>query len=561
MTVLLAGSAALSAPLVSLATSHDHGGHGGTPVNPPGTNTLRIPPAYAGGMLMAEARKLELWPGTMTDVLALNGTVPGPTIRVTKGGNFSAHVMNLLGEPLVLHWHGILAPASQDGHPRDAIAAGQSAMIGFPVNQQAGTYWYHAHTDMLTGKQAYLGLAGLFIVEDPAEAALGLPTGDHDVPLLLADRRPDANKQLPYAPTMMEIATGWLGTEVLANGTPSAVLSVDTGLYRLRLVNASNARVLKVGLSDNSQFQLIANDAGLLSAPVAVSALRLAPGGRAEILISFAGRTAGSLVKLVSHPFDPPAGHGGGHGGGATMTGPMQGTELDLLTFVVDRLVTASPVPPVTLVRFAGHDPMQARRTRQFSLGLSHDGRHQINGMTFSMQRVDFTVPKGELEIWEFTDTTGDFHPMHPHAAQFQVLSRSSAAVLPPEDTGWKDTVLVNPMETVRVLVRFDAHEGVFVQHCHNLEHEDDGMMQNFEVRAGAVVEPTGPPLQVEQMGDLVHVSWPMSAEGYQLQARSGLDHMAEWQAVPHTPSMAGERMTVVIEVAGAAQFFRLYKP
>lgn len=521
-----------------------------------GANPLRLPPGYTGGILRAEARKLELWPGSLTDVLALNGSMPGPTVRVSTGGLFSTLIENQLGEALVLHWHGLLAPAAQDGHPRDAIAAGQSAMIRFPVNQRAGTYWYHAHTDGLTGKQAYQGLAGLFLVEDPAEAALGLPLGDHDVPLLLADKRPTASRQLPYAPTMMDVAGGWLGTEVLANGAPNASLAVDTGLYRLRLVNASNARVFKVGLDDLAPFQLIANDAGLLPAPVTVSTVRLPPGGRVEILVSFAGRSLGSFVKLVSHAYVAPAGHGGMAGG------LPQGARLELLTFSVERPASGTPTLPTTLVPLVAHEAKNARRTRRFSLGMGMGmaGGHQINGTAYSLQRVDFTVPKGELELWEFTDTLGDFHPMHLHGAHFQVLSRSGTAALPPEDTGWKDTVLVGPLETVRVLVRFDAHPGVFVLHCHNLEHEDDGMMQNFEVTTDTVVGPAGPTLLIEREGDRVRLSWPVTDASYQLQSRDGVERSAEWQPVSQASEPTNGRWSVSLGATGLARLFRLHK-
>lgn len=551
-----AGGATLGGPWLSLASGQATGERSLARINPPGTNMLRQPTAFTGGTLKAQASKLELWPGRLTDVLALNGSVPGPTIRITTGGLFSTLVENQLSEPLVLHWHGLLAPASQDGHPRDAIAAGQSAMIRFPVNQRAGTYWYHAHTDMLTGKQAYQGLAGLFLVEDPAEAALGLPTGDHDVPLLLADKRPNASHQLPYAPTMMDVAGGWLGTEVLANGVPNAYLAVDTGTYRLRLVNASNARVFRVGLDDLAPFQLIANDAGLLPAPVTVSTLMLPPGGRVEILVGFAGRSLGSLVKLVSHAYVAPAGHGG-------MTGGLpQGAKLDLLLFSVERPVPGAPTLPATLVPFLAHAAKDARRTRKFSLGMSMGmgGGHQINGTAYNLQRVDFTVPQGELEIWEFTDTLGDFHPMHLHGAHFQVLSRGGAAALPPEDTGWKDTVLVGPLETVRVLVRFDAQAGIFVLHCHNLKHEDDGMMQNFEVTTGTVVESSGPPLLIEHTASQVQLSWPSSATGYQLQTRDGVGPAVEWQTVGLIPERTGDRWQLRVEATATAQFFRLLK-
>ena len=107
---------------------------------------------------------------------------------------------------------------------------------------------------------------------------------------------------------------------------------------------------------------------------------------------------------------------------------------------------------------------------------------HLINGAIYSLGRIDFSVPWDELEIWEFQNRSDEFHPMHPHGTHFQVLSRSDSTNLPPEDTGAKDTVLLNPNETVRVLIKFDSVAGLFVQHCHNLEHEDAGMMRNYRV-------------------------------------------------------------------------------
>ena len=169
-------------------------------------------------------------------------------------------------------------------------------------------------------------------------------------------------------------------------------------------------------------------------------------------------------------------------------------------------------------------------------------------------------MPKDELEVWEFTDTTGEFHPMHPHGAHFQVLSRSGTTTLPPEDTGWKDTVLVGPNEIVRVAIKFDAYKGIFVQHCHNLEHEDEGMMQNFEVKTGDAVQPQGPALSIERMGTMLHISWPMPATGYQLESRESLDTASDWQPVNQMPEMLGDRMSIMIEPSDGTRFFRLAK-
>lgn len=444
---------------------------------------VRFPPDWNGSPLIAAPAGIEVWPGVSTPLLALNGSVPAPTIRVRRGQRFHAHVRNQLAEKLVLHWHGIISPASMDGNPRDAVAPGHGYEVNFPIRQPAGTYWYHAHTDGLTAKQAYLGLAGFFIVEDPAERRLRLPGGDHDLPLLLQDKRTHGEMNLAYEPVEMDAMTGFLGDAVFVNNTPQPWLSVDRGLYRLRLLNGSNARVFRVGFPDERPYLLIANDAGLLPAPVEVSTIMLAPGQRAEILVNFSSLNVGDSLTLMSHPFE-----GGMHGGGmstASMDGemqmPSQGAEMELLTFHVDREARGHSTIPQRLAHFHPYNPAEARTTRSFVITV--DGMmHLINGALFDINRNDFTVPSGELEVWEYVNNSDEFHPMHPHGALLQVLERHGMDMLPPEDTGWKDTVLLAPGETVRVLVRFDDYQGDYVHHCHNLEHEDSGMMQNFRV-------------------------------------------------------------------------------
>ena len=444
---------------------------------------VRFPPDLRGNTLTAAPADIEVWPGHHTSLFGLNGSVPAPTIRVGRWHRFAANVNNQLAEPLVLHWHGILSPAHMDGNPRDAVGPGQGYTVDFPIRQQAGTYWYHAHTDRFTSKQVYLGLAGFFIVEDPAEHRLRLPDGDHDVPLLLQDKRTNGEMNLAYAPEEMDAMTGFLGDAVFVNNTPQAWLSVDRGLYRLRLLNGSNARVFRVGFPDERPYQLMANDAGLLPAPVEVGTVMLAPGQRAEILVDFSPLKVGDSLTLMSHPFE-----GGGHGGGmtpASMDGPMpmpaQGAEMELLTFYVDREARGRNKIPQRLAQFQPYNPADARTTRTFVITV--DGMmHLINGALFDIDRTDFTVPFGELEIWQYVNQSDEFHPMHPHGALMQVLERHGMDMLPAEDTGWKDTVLVAPGETVRVLVRYDTHAGPYVHHCHNLEHEDNGMMQNLDV-------------------------------------------------------------------------------
>jgi FtsP/CotA-like multicopper oxidase with cupredoxin domain len=342
---------------------------------------------------------------------------------------------------------------------------------------------------------------------------------------------------------MMDVMSGYLGDVMLVNGTPDAWLSVDRGLYRFRLLNGSNARIYKVALSDGRSFHLIGTDGGLLPAPMAVTSVMLAPGQRLEVLVDFSQYAPGASVVLKSLTFA---------GSGGMMGGPQQGAEMDLLRFYVDSTTTGNANVPAALQPLTPLTSAQAKRTRVFTLAMS-GMVHTINGEAFNMQRTDFTVPFGDVEIWEYRNTGTEPHPMHAHAAHCQVLSRSSAASLTSEDAGWKDTVLVNAGETVRVLTRFDSHPGLFVHHCHNLEHEDAGMMQNFEV-----LPP--PALAVRRDGASVSLSWPGSELGWTLESSTEPNGMV-WGPVMQPPAVVGGRWTVTVTELTGERFYRLMKP
>ena len=246
-------------------------------------------------------------------------------------------------------------------------------------------------------------------------------------------------------------------------------------------------------------------------------------------------------------------GMGMDHGMG--MTSGAQGADLEILRFHVDREGKGPRAKPALLSPIPAYDRAQAKRTRTFTLDMVGMMSHGINGAPFNVKRVDFSVPLGELEIWEFRNTTDEIHPMHPHGALCQVLDRNGNTKLPPEDTGWKDTVLVWPNETVRVLIRFDAYAGLFVSHCHNLEHEDSGMMQNFEV-----LPPSPVRVEVERQGNRVTVSYPVSAFDYTLESADSLAPAAQWSKVAESPTLKGDRLTVTLLETSGIRFYRLRK-
>ena len=271
--------------------------------------------------------------------------------------------------------------------------------------------------------------------------------------------------------------SGYLGNTVLVNGTPDAELSLAAMRYRFRLLNGSNARIFRVAFGDNRAFDVIAGDGGLLERAVTTTALFLAPGERAEILVDFSRDPLGASIPMISAAFTV-------RGGGMGMGGSSQGASASLVRLVVGRAGSAPAALPARLASIDRLDPARAQVQRRFVMNMGmppFPGAFTINDRSFDAARVDVRVERGVLEVWDIVNASTEPHPFHVHATQFQVVSRSTGA-LSTHELGLKDTVLVWPGETVRIAIRFDAHAGLYVLHCHNLEHEDAGMMLNLEV-------------------------------------------------------------------------------
>jgi FtsP/CotA-like multicopper oxidase with cupredoxin domain len=443
------------------------------------SNPLAIPAILDGANAAFDAKSGTAQLGTDVSVNALGyggAAILGPTIRIRQGEGFNLAFSNNLSEATNIHWHGLEVPAAQDGYPTDVTAPGGSFQYNFPVKNRPGTYWYHPHPDMATASQAWRGLAGFFVVTSPEEESLGLPSGEYDVPLVVQDKRLDGG--LTYNPDTDDRSIGMFGESILVNGTASPVLEVATRTYRFRLLNGSNARIYNFAFSSGVMFHLIGSDGGLLDAPVSVSSVMLAPGERADILFDFDGQAIGSELYLQSNAF------------AGTETQGQQA--FYILKLKVTRQESDNTSIPGALMPVEKIPESQAVATRTFNIGhmMQHGGMdgmvmHPIDGKTFDPDRRDEVVKAGTVEIWEFDNSAGtETHPMHLHAGQFQVLSRSGGrGAVEPWERGWKDTVLAFPGEKVRIIVRFPDLKGKFVFHCHNLEHEDGGMMLNYEIQ------------------------------------------------------------------------------
>jgi FtsP/CotA-like multicopper oxidase with cupredoxin domain len=263
-----------------------------------------------------------------------------------------------------------------------------------------------------------------------------------------------------------------MGDTILVNGTNKPFLEVSTRFYRFRVLNGSTARIYNLALSNGADFFLIGSDGGILTQQETLKSLMIGPGERADLLIDFSGAKVGDMIYLINEKFSD--------------MGDAQGAQsYKIMSFNVSSIKTDEFILPTILLPFTKLSG--ATKTRPFKLtmkmGHSKMGMHQINGKTFESGRIDESVTLGSTEIWEFDNTTGDeAHPMHVHGVHFQVVARKGGRNrILPQEKGWKDTVLVAPMESVQVIMKFEQ-KGKFVIHCHNLEHEDDGMMLNFFV-------------------------------------------------------------------------------
>lgn len=480
------------------------GGGGGFLTSNSVGNTGSIPSNVEADLeLIAMQDNIQILPGNKTSVFRyqaiphqgngilvqeLSGSYLGPILRVRRGQRVRILFRNNLpSQPTIIHWHGLKVPERMDGHPRDAVQSGGGYYYDFQVINRAGTYWYHPHPDGLTGRQAYYGLAGLFILSDEEEDRAGLPAGEYDLPLVIQDRTFNSQNQLVYTQNMMDVVNGFLGNTVLVNGRPNALFNVKATAYRLRLLNGSNSRVYKIAWSDGAWLTVIATDGGLLERAVSRPYLTLGPGERVELWVDFSNK---SEVRLVSLPFTDF--NHGMMGGMMNGSGLPQGAYLEIAKFRVVEGGPSAPSLPSRLSTMERYDVKDASKQRSFQLVMQGMMTHTINGRTFRMEEVaeDEVVGLGSLEVWEFINMDTIPHSMHIHGVQFQVFERrvsSDFQSLYQEfkdgfvDEGWKDTVLVMPGETVRLLVRFEL-PGMYLYHCHNLEHEDAGMMRNYRV-------------------------------------------------------------------------------
>ncbi|GAB3396471.1 multicopper oxidase family protein [Humibacter soli] len=467
--------------------------------------------------------RAEVLPRVSTRLWTYGGTFPGPTIEARRGRPVTIAHHNELPVPTVVHLHGGHTPAASDGYPTDLVLptgwpdtaassrddtdsasgmhdmAGMSSMTGmnapngmhdpravvtrltreytYPSDQRPTQLWYHDHRMDFTAPAIWRGLAGMHLIRDDDEENLGLPCGDRELPLMIGDRAFGADGELAYPsndPTLKgrpgvedHYLGGVFGDVILVNGAPWPVHEVDAARYRLRILNASNARQYSLEAITDGGRRLdlvqVGADQGLLAKPVTLSAIPIAPAERYDVVVDFAGLPVGSRVRLVNTL-----------GSGRTR---------DVMAFVVARTAQDdSRVPHTLATDLPAWRRADASAVRDFAFRAGRMGAGQgwlIDGKPFDPDRPDVTAVLGDVEVWRLIADAD--HPVHLHLVGFRILTRNGKAPLA-HDSGLKDTVSLRPGEAVELITRFEGWRGRYLFHCHNAEHEDMGMMANLEL-------------------------------------------------------------------------------
>lgn len=394
---------------------------------------------------------VEIIPGLRTEVLTFGGQFPGPTIRARSGRRVAFTFNNKIGEPANVHLHGAHTPPDSDGHPMDVIAPGASRLYNYPNRQQGTTLWYHDHSHHTEDQHVYRGMQGFYLIDDPSEATLGLPSGAYDVPIVLGDALIEADGTLIYD-------TPDTRTTLLANGKQQPYFEVAARKYRFRLLNGATERIFRLNLGGAVMTQ-IGTDGGLLPAPVLHTELLLSSAERADLVIDFSRYPIGTQLVL------------------ADTAGP-------LLRFDVVRTAADNSKVPNTLRPLPALPTATVHRDITLSFDVSGVPTGLVNGKPYDPNRVDFTVKRGATEIWRIFNGDGQFnadHNFHLHLEQFRVVGREGAPMRP-SDAGRKDTVAIPPDTAVLIQTTFTDYVGKYVYHCHFLGHSSVGMMAQMEI-------------------------------------------------------------------------------
>jgi FtsP/CotA-like multicopper oxidase with cupredoxin domain len=506
--IALVGGTTVVLALISPAS---HGGAATSAAFRPFSRALPLPRVITpdGNVvtLPLKAARLPVMPGSPTRMWTYGGTFPGPTIRRPAGERttvtFRHRLPRSAGE-LTVHLHGGHNSSADDGQPGGLTASqprstycdisgrlsasesGNDLLIA-PGTERTYTYdlvedgaperaafqWYHDHRLERTARNVWRGLAGMFIIDDEFDSSLPLPRGSRDIPLMIAERSFDRGNQLtdPFAATAHAPNDGVTGRRVLVNGVHRPHRRVSATQHRLRLLNASNFRAYNLELGGGVEMIQIATESGLMPRPVRRRRILLGPGERIEVIVDFA-RFAGEKVELRSVRRRGEIGLGPD-----AYEGPLMQFRVGKPRRDPSRVPEAlRPLPAWT----TEVKPAPQHRWN-ISIGGGFVPAWLLNGKTFDPARADAFPVIGTTETWELRNRTKVGHTLHLHHTDWYVLSRNGRRP-PPWERCLKETFFLDPGDRVVVAGRFSDHLGKFVVHCHMLDHEDHGLMSQFEV-------------------------------------------------------------------------------
>jgi len=417
---------------------------------------------------------------------------------------------------VITHLHGAFVAGDSDGNPAitpNGFGLAETQTVSYPNEQPATLLWFHDHALGATRLNVFAGLAGAYIIRDEFDTGgepnpIGIPGGAYEIPLVIQDRQlnPDGTFLYPTSDIEDVIWIGeYFGDVMLVNGKVWPFLNVEPRMYRFRILNACNSRILNLEIAGVTFWQIGA-EGGMWDVPVPVRNMVLAPAERADVIVDFS-RFAGGRLPMMNHKPHRP------------VSNPAPQLP-QVMQFRVGRTVT-NPGPSVIPSSLPGRaanlgDPVTTRYiTLNEVAPETPDWLLNVSALHFE-DEVTETPQVGTIEDWVLINMTEDTHPIHVHLVQFQVVGRTAfdeeayeaayggpngvpggidptpfatGPMQPPYPTerGFKDTVMANPGEFTTIRARYDLPDGVsapqtYVYHCHILEHEDNDMMRPFTV-------------------------------------------------------------------------------
>lgn len=509
-------------------------------LRPGGPTADAIDASYLGPVILAQS-------GTPVTVNYKNNlaTDAYTSVFTNKGSSYAQFNPFSPAETRILtHLHGAIDSGDSDGNPFAtpfAYSSGATQTARYPNEQAATLSWYHDHLLGDTRMNVVAGLAGGYLLRDAFDSGSNplLPNGAFELPMVVQDRmfNPDGSLLYPVAP--LSTNGPWIGEYfgdvMLVNGKIWPTLTVQPAVYRYRLLNGCNARILSLRIArSNDQtipMTIVGTEGGLLPLnPVAVTRMVLAPAERFDLICDFRNFAGQTLLMKNNNPPSP-----------VSTPAPSLTT---VMRFVVSSGTPSGSVPPagsltdplvndaVKALTDLGPPTLSGGTVKGRMITLNEIGagtpawRLNLNAIPYGdPAAVPETLKWNDVEDWYFVNFTPDTHPMHTHLFSFRVMGRynfdangyaaafggangvpqkdvrtlapylKSNLIAPdPTETGLKETVKANPGQVTVVRAKFippstvldstgQLTEQKYVHHCHIVEHEDNDMMERVLVR------------------------------------------------------------------------------